>query len=96
MLNFIYLTASLRVVGGGEGVWESDSLSSPSPVRGSWGLSSGRDKKQTGTGSLAWDTEDFDREKQKPCSGLQESELQRSESTSQKDKGKAHLKVEIW
>lgn len=44
MLNFIYPTASLRVVGGGEGVWESDSLSSPSPANWSWGQSGGRER----------------------------------------------------
>lgn len=92
MLNFIYLTASLRVVGGGEGVWKSDSLSSPSPVSWSWGPSGGREKKkQIGTGSLAWDTEDSDGGKQQPCSGLQESELQRAESISQQGEGRC-----IW
>lgn len=74
MLNFIYPTASLRVVGGGEGVWESDSLSSPSPASRSWGQSGSRERGKLARGG-EWGTW---LALQQPCSGMQEWRIQRA------------------
>lgn len=78
MLNFIYPTASLRVVGGGEGVWESDSLSSPSPENRSWGQSGGRERSKLAQEG-EWGTW---LALQQPWSRMQGWRLQRTEGNS--------------
>lgn len=78
MLHFVYPTASLRAVSGGEGVWESDSLSSPSPASWSWGQSGSR---QEGNwhGRVSGERSRLCRGKATACSGVQESNLQRKD-----------------